>query len=149
MYNTQFAFVGHLNLLLVLFSVLVLHWITSKDNASTSHASQIASIPARNNFKLSPHLGCNQALSDIEIYHQGLREFSKTAGVTTIVTAKDYDDLELDRINSMPPNVVSVETKHTREVIDVRSENESHYSASDVGLQRMKIGSTEDLFGER
>lgn len=78
----------------------------------------------------------------------GLRDLSRKSGVTTLVTAKDYDDLELERINSMPPNVVTIETEHTREVSEVRPDTEGSEHESDVGMQRVRvIGSKEELFG--
>ena len=64
-----------------------------------------------------------------------------------MVTAKDYDDLELERINSMPPNVVTIETEHTMKVSEVRPDTEG--SGSDLGMQRVRvIGSKEELFGK-
>ena len=82
----------------------------------------------------------------MEAYHLGLRDLSRKSGVTTFVTAKDYDDLELERINTLPPNVVTIETEHTREVSEVRPGTEG--SGSDLGLQRVRvIASREELFG--
>ncbi|XMA17288.1 hypothetical protein WAI453_010079 [Rhynchosporium graminicola] len=63
-----------------------------------------------------------------------------------MVTAKDYDDLELKRINSMPPNVVTIETEHTREVSKMKPDTQ--YNESDLDLQRVRaIGSKEETFG--
>ena len=64
----------------------------------------------------------------------GLREYSKSVGVTTVVTAaavgKEVDEeMVFERINSMPPNVVNVETEYVREVCEV----------SDIGLQRLDL----------
>tara|TARA_R110002060_G_scaffold27138_4_gene36877 strand:+ start:367 stop:627 length:261 start_codon:yes stop_codon:yes gene_type:complete len=82
----------------------------------------------------------------VEAYHMGLRDLSRKSGVTTLVTAKDYDDLELERISTLPPNVVTIETEHIREVSELRPDTEG--SGSDVGLQRVRvIASKEELFG--
>jgi hypothetical protein len=67
-------------------------------------------------------------------------------GVTTVVTAKDADDeIGLDRISSIPPNVIGVETAHVREVIHVRPDRLSIRTVSDE-QQSGKSGSTDDLF---
>jgi len=67
-------------------------------------------------------------------------------GVTTVVTAKEPDDeLALDRISSIPPNVIGVETAHVREVSHMRADRLSIRTVSD-GQQSGKSGSTDDLF---
>ncbi|KAH6713901.1 hypothetical protein BKA61DRAFT_689243 [Leptodontidium sp. MPI-SDFR-AT-0119] len=129
----------------ILFSVLVLHWITSKDNAST--LSQTPNFQPTSDPTSPVRLVPRPPISDMEAYHMGLRDLSRKSGVTTMVTAKDYDDLELERINSMPPNVVTIETEHTMEVSEVRPDTEG--SGSDLGMQRVRvIGSKEELFGK-
>ncbi|KAG4438874.1 hypothetical protein IFR05_005663 [Cadophora sp. M221] len=129
----------------ILFSVLVLHWITSKDNAST--LSQSPNFRPTSDPTSPVRLVPRPPISDMEAYHMGLRDLSRKSGVTTMVTAKDYDDLELERINSMPPNVVTIETEYTMEVSAVRPDTEG--SGSDLGMQRVRIiGSKEELFGK-
>jgi hypothetical protein len=67
-------------------------------------------------------------------------------GVTTVVTAKDADDeMGLDRISSISPNVIGVETAHVREVIHVRPDRLSIRTVNDE-QQSGKSGSTDDLF---
>ncbi|KAL2069572.1 hypothetical protein VTL71DRAFT_14251 [Oculimacula yallundae] len=128
----------------ILFSVLVLHWTTSKDNASTH--SQIPNFQPSSDPSSPARLVPRPPISDMEAYHMGLRDLSRKSGVTTMVTAKDYDDLELERINSMPPNVVTIETEHTREVCKVRPD--APEIENDLRMQRVKvIESNEELFG--
>lgn len=110
----------------ILFSVLVLHWITSKDNASTissQNGEQIRSIqPTPSPKRLVPR----PPLSEIAAYELGLREWREATGVTTVVSAKEPDDeLALDRISTIPPNVVTIETAHIREVSHVRPDRRS------------------------
>jgi len=97
----------------VLFSVLVLHWITSKDNASTLPSLQngeSANIRSMQSPSSSKQPVPGPPPSELAGYELGLREWQKTVGVTTVVTAKEPDDeLGVDRINSIPPNVVTVE----------------------------------------
>jgi hypothetical protein len=129
----------------VLFSVLVLHWITSKDNASTvssQNGEQIRSIqPTPSPKRLVPR----PPLSEIAAYELGLREWRKATGVTTVVSAKEPDDeLALDRISTIPPNVVTIETAHIREVSHVRPDRRSIRTVSDE-QQSGKTGSTDDL----
>ncbi|KAE8453198.1 hypothetical protein EG329_011265 [Mollisiaceae sp. DMI_Dod_QoI] len=151
----------------ILFSVLVLHWITSKDNASTlpslrsQHAVPISHSPhaacRSRNSTSSPSpfrsslTNCNSnspfeieylpsapkrliprpPLNDIEAFDLGLREWglgfggsggaNGAVGVTTMVTAarglgdgeggEEVDQEVLRRIESLPPGVVSVETR--------------------------------------
>lgn len=61
-------------------------------------------------------------IPEIAAYELGLREWQRVAGgVTTIVTAKEPgDELALDRITSIPPNVVTVESAYVREVEHVK-----------------------------
>ncbi|EPE25457.1 hypothetical protein GLAREA_01369 [Glarea lozoyensis ATCC 20868] len=123
----------------ILFSVLVLHWITSKDNASTmstSHPSFSApatrgqppsSCPPRSR---TPH-------PDINSYDMGL-EYMAKGGVTTLVTAShDLDDDDIEKISGMPManNVIKVQCEHTREVVDL---NDSR------GLESSGSGSMDD-----
>lgn len=119
----------------VFFSVLVLHWITSKDNASTRSASQngdSATVLPTNGPSSPKRFVPRPPLSELEAYELGLREWQKVVGVTTVVTAKEPDDeLPLDRINSIPPNVVTVETAHVREVTHVRPDRMSIRTVSD------------------
>jgi len=129
----------------ILFSVLVLHWITSKDNASTissQNGEQIRSIqPTPSPKRLVPR----PPLSEIAAYELGLREWREATGVTTVVSAKEPDDeLALDRISTIPPNVVTIETAHIREVSHVRPDRRSIRTVSDE-QQSGKTGSTDDL----
>lgn len=129
----------------VLFSVLVLHWITSKDNASTFPSSQNAAVyntsrdrenpaPARFSKRktaYSPRL----AQEDL-----GLSEYTKRGGVTTLVTAtRDTDEDELARV----PNVITVESEHVVEVEQGRISISDHEIGAHMGG---KISSTEKLF---
>ncbi|TVY69013.1 hypothetical protein LSUE1_G006200, partial [Lachnellula suecica] len=65
----------------ILFSVLVLHWITSKDNASTLSTSNAAN---NNIYAASPR----RFSKPIPRPDVGLAEYTKRGGVTTLVTAK-------------------------------------------------------------
>lgn len=129
----------------VFFSVLVLHWITSKDNASTHHSSQNAEIHPGNTPPSPKRLVPRPPISDLGAYELGLKEYSKKGRVTTLVTAsRDRDDdYDLEKINSLPPNCVTVETEHIRKVEDLIVEEEA-----DIGEKMMgrEIGSTEELF---
>jgi hypothetical protein len=133
----------------VFFSVLVLHWITSKDNASTRSASQngdSTTVRPTNGPSSPKRLIPRPPLSELAAYELGLREWQKVAGITTVVTAKEPDDeLGLDRINSIPPNVVTVETAHMREVTHVKPDRMSIRTVSDE-QQSGKTGSSDDLF---
>ncbi len=88
----------------------------------------------------------------MESYHRGLHDLNKKSGVTTFVTAssKDYDDLELERINTMPPNVVAVETTtvYKREGEDGTPHTDrSEREGGDLSVQRLGMGGSEvDLF---
>ncbi|CZS96658.1 uncharacterized protein RCO7_14420 [Rhynchosporium graminicola] len=127
-----------------------LHWkllysdIERGDNASTH--TQIPNFQPSSDPSSPRRLVPRPPISDMEAYHMGLRDLSRKSGVTTMVTAKDYDDLELKRINSMPPNVVTIETEHTREVSKMKPDTQ--YNESDLDLQRVRaIGSKEETFG--
>ncbi|KAK0120007.1 hypothetical protein ONS95_011425 [Cadophora gregata] len=129
----------------ILFSVLVLHWITSKDNAST-YPSPSSNFQPSSGPTSPARLIPRPPISDMEAYHMNLRDLSRKSGVTTMVSAKDFDDLELERINTLPPNVVTIETEHTMEVSEIRPDTDG--SGSDLGLQRVRAdGSKEELFG--
>jgi len=140
----------------VFFSVLVLHWITSKDNASTLTSSQNQNA---NNDPPSPRrLVPRPARSDFGDYETGLREYSKAVGVMTVVTAavvvgEEVDEeMKLERINNLPPNVVTVETEYVREVTDIGlqgGEREKGRVKGDNVVEEQQIertGSEDDLF---
>ena len=125
----------------VFFSVLVLHWITSKDNASTTSTSENANFPP-NQLPSSPkRLVPRPPLSQINDYELGLRDWQQVAGgVVTVVSAKEPDDEStLDRISTIPPNVVTV-------VKEVELVNTGRSSISPVGDEETgKTESTDDL----
>ncbi|KAH8684774.1 hypothetical protein BGZ60DRAFT_427121 [Tricladium varicosporioides] len=102
----------------ILFSVLVLHWITSKDNAST-----LSSSVQQNTHRSSdntPSRTLPRGFVSVSASEIGLSEYLKRGGVTTLVTAKEMEDGgDLERINSMPPNVITVESECVREVIEI------------------------------
>ncbi len=112
--------------ILVFFSVLVLHWITSKDNASTISTSQNGDRVRSFETPASPkRLVPRPPLAELAAYERGLREWQRMTGVTTVVTAKDADDeMGLDHVR---PDRLSIRT--------VNDEQQSG-----------KSGSTDDLF---
>jgi hypothetical protein len=132
----------------VFFSVLVLHWITSKDNASTMSSSSQNNEPTRTiQDPPSPkRLVPRPPLSELAAYELGLREWQRLTRVTTVVTAKEPDpEMEVDRISSMPPKgVIAVETAHVREVVSVRLDRTSIRTVIDE-QQSGKSGRTDDL----
>jgi hypothetical protein len=73
----------------------------------------------------------------LEAFEICLREF-KRPGVVTRVTAinsEEMDDMGLQRMKSLPPNGVVVETEHRREVTDlayIRIEEESCISLAEI-----------------
>ena len=137
----------------VFFSVLVLHWITSKDNASTmASSSQINETdePLRTIKNSScKRLVPRPPLSELAAYELGLREWQKLTGVTTVVTAKEPEhETEVDRISSIPPEgAITVETAHVREVYRVKPDRTWSRTVLDEE-QRGKNGSTGDLCGK-
>lgn len=118
----------------ILFSVLVLHWITSKDNASTLISSPNNSSPNHPVPPLAPptyptmpkRLIPRPPLSDLEAFEFGLREFNKRPVIVTRVTACN-DDLSLGRMRTGSlspavtplPGTVMVEIEHQRTVESV------------------------------
>lgn len=145
-----------LTILPVLFSVLVLHWITSKDNASTFPTPNPNFLPRESSDPPSPARVVPQStISDLEAYHYGLRDLSRKPGVTTMVTVKDRDELDMERIRSMPMNVVTVTVETD---IQHRDLGESDFSSAgndgsacteDVGLQRMDTLESREGWSER
>ncbi|PMD27740.1 hypothetical protein NA56DRAFT_615695 [Hyaloscypha hepaticicola] len=137
----------------IFFSVLVLHWITSKDNASTmASSSQINETdePLRTIKNSScKRLVPRPPLSELAAYELGLREWQKLTGVTTVVTAKEPEhETEVDRISSIPPEgAITVETAHVREVYRVKPDRTWSRTVLDEE-QRGKNGSTDDLCGK-
>jgi hypothetical protein len=130
----------------VFFSVLVLHWITSKDNASTMAFSSQNNEPTRTiqNPSSPKRLHPRPPLSELAAYELGLREWSEMTGVTTVVTAKEPEhEMEVDRISSIPPQgAIAVDTAHVREVYSVRQDRSSIRTVIDE-QQSGKNGSTD------
>lgn len=108
----------------VLFSVLVLHWITSKDNASTVSNSSLpyirpVSTPPTKRSEFRP------PLSRFTTYEFGMQEYtSQTPQVTTFVTASRDDDSGNghEHVPSYPPNAITVSRNTVRAVDDVGPE---------------------------
>ena len=106
------------NSFLVLFSVLVLHWITSKDNASSFSSSQNVAIYNISRDRESPVFA---RYSKRKIAHSpglaqddlGLSEYTKRGGVTKLVTAIGESDKDE---HAHVPNVITVESEHVIEV---------------------------------
>lgn len=125
--------------------MLVLHWITSKDNASTLSASRNAGGYNSSRERGSPLTPRSQRMTSgiTNTGDIGLSEYYKRGGVTTLVTAsKDPDGDELVRAQSkMPPNVITVESEH---VVEIEPERSIETDGDHHKLGRME--STEDLF---
>lgn len=115
----------------ILFSIITLHWVTSKDNASTlitsphnSHPSQ--PVPPLATPTYPPHpkrLIPRPPLSDLEAFESGLRELKRHGVVTRVTACEREDDLGLQRIRTWTgeptPGVVTVEIEQTRTVESV------------------------------
>ncbi|KAM3066160.1 hypothetical protein ACMFMF_010477 [Clarireedia jacksonii] len=111
----------------VLFSVLVLHWITSKDNASTfsPNNSFANNFPPKANTSTSPRRfeprspHSEAGLRECMLYTQDSYPREPLATVTTTVTVGpeklpvDGEGIEI----TYPENVITVERDHVREVM--------------------------------
>lgn len=130
----------------VLFSVLVLHWITAKDNASTLSGTSLADLRAPTSpIPIPKPLVGRPPLSDLPSSYE-LRAYKKpttTTRLTTTVSAPKQDiwNDDLDRIHSLPPNAITVEHNLVRQVSGRRSEK----SLSEGQGQELTC-SEEDLF---
>ncbi len=146
-YSISFSFCLYQRLP-VFFSVLVLHWITSKDNASTMASSSQNNEPTRTtqNPSSPKHLVPRPPLSELAAYELGLREWQRLTGVTTVVTAKEPDhEVEVDRISRIPSQgAITVETAHVREFYRVKPDRTSIRTVIDE-QQSGKSRSTDDL----
>lgn len=135
----------------VLFSVLVLQWVTSKDNASTLSFSQSASHTHTHSNAAGPKSG--QPDSSVAGNELGLRSDTKRPRIITSVTAAKLDDEEVGDIglgNGLGKNVITVKGNHIQEIeVNIEGERRSQAitSVSD-GLRRGNMGgtSTDDLF---
>jgi len=125
----------------ILFSVLVLHWITAKDNASTltgSASADFNSPPSPTSKRLVPR----PPLYDIpSSYKLSAYDTKKGTQVTTQILAlkEGFDGDDIEGIHPFPPNAITVEHNLVREVSGRRSEK----SLSD---DQKFPGSEEDLF---
>jgi hypothetical protein len=145
----------------VLFSVLVLHWITSKDNASTqTHASNATPsivVPSNNilpvstpTYESSPeNLMTGPRPSDLEACENTTQEHeSKCPGVVTRVTACSNEvdnDPILQRLRSTSmsplPGTVMVEINHVQTVesiglFGINIDEDSMEEDADQGMHR-------------
>ncbi|KAI9054227.1 hypothetical protein LZ554_001395 [Drepanopeziza brunnea f. sp. 'monogermtubi'] len=149
----------------ILFSVLVLHWITSKDNASTFPTPNPNFLPRDSDSSSSKpsspgrlvRLVPRPPIVDMEACHRGLRDLSRKSGITTMVTAKG-DDVELERMSGMRPNVVTITVEmniqHREAGVSDLVRPEKIYGsaagAGDLGIQRMRaMASRDELFFRR
>jgi hypothetical protein len=130
----------------VFFSVLVLQWVTSKDNASTvpfpSHHSQDTKSASRAHpLRAFPH----SSLSPDPAYELGLRGHTGEACITTLVTARNRDSIgeeeEQQRDLEMPKMVITVQKE-----VDI--EERLHNAGLGVGMAgrgQVRMGSQDSL----
>ena len=130
----------------VFFSVLVLQWVTSKDNASTvafpSHHSQDAKTTSSRAYPLRAHP--HSSLSPTPTYELGLRGQGK-ARITTLVTARNRDSIgeeeEQQRELEMPKMAITVQKE-----VDI--EERLHNAGLGVGMagrEQAGMGSQDSL----
>ena len=85
-------------------------------------------------------------MSDIKAYQMGIREQKRRQGaVTTMVTANENDEEE-DRIE-VPPNAITVESTHVREVFELGSARPSRSQGSlSEELHKTGSNSSDEFF---
>jgi hypothetical protein len=117
----------------VLFSVLVLQWVTSKDNASTafpSHHSQHTEPTSRSR---SLHARAPSGLSPTPTYELGLRGHDvRKSRITTLVTTRNrgsVEEEERQRDLKMPKMAIVVQK-------DIDIEERLHNAGFGVGMAR-------------
>ncbi|KAJ5051671.1 uncharacterized protein L3040_001446 [Drepanopeziza brunnea f. sp. 'multigermtubi'] len=149
----------------VLFRALVLHWNTSKDNASTLPTPNPDLLPrdsdssssSRSKPLMPARLVPRSPIADMEACHRGLRDLSRKSSITTMVTAKG-DDVELERMSGMRPNVVTITVETNiqhreagmRDLVRLEKIYGSAAGAGDLGLQKMRaMASRDELFLRR
>jgi hypothetical protein len=125
----------HTNNTSVLFSVLVLHWITAPDNAST-----ITPLSPTNNPHIRPgdpnslpkkRMEPRPPLSQISSHEMGLSHYiTRKPRVTTLVTAaKDENGVDLYHMR-VPENAITVSRNTVRAVDELRIERGSSEKGS-------------------
>jgi hypothetical protein len=127
----------HTNKNLVLFSVLVLHWITAKDSAAT-HSPDNSADPKLPPSPTSKRLVPRPPLNDIpSSYQLSSDDTKKRPQLTTLVSAsKDgFHDDEIDRIHTFPPNVITVEHGLVRQVSTRKTEKSYSEEQTDAGSE--------------
>jgi hypothetical protein len=127
----------------VFFSVLVLQWVTSKDNASTvafsSYHSQDTKTTSSRAHPLRDHP--HFSLSPTQTYELGLRDHIGNAHITTLVTARNRDSIEEEEQQhdlQMPKMAITVQKE-----VDV--EERLHSAGLGIGRGQMRIGSQDSL----
>lgn len=136
----------------VLFSVLVLHWVTSKDKASTAssndtHSGYVGSRVQRVELSSSRVTGSVNDKSGV--FNPGK---ASMGGVTTIISAQDLKDVDEDvefhgRVSSFPLNRIKVQVGRS---VQVESEPRSGFGEDITEFRRSERGtSTEDLVAQR
>lgn len=126
---------------LVLFSVLVLHWITSRDKTSKLESSnnnnkaKTPSIPAgRSRVRASP--------SDVMEYQSQMKDRKARGFVMTMVSAAHEEEM-FDKI-TFPENAITVERSHTVEISELEHGSCRRSECDASGKRSNK--STEELF---
>jgi hypothetical protein len=131
---------------LVLFSVIVLHWITQKDKATTMSTPKKAYSKQNPATSQAKRATSRLPTCDIEGYELGLKDQRKGQGVTTLVTAAKDDEDAFERI-TVPPNAITVESSHVREVFEIKSDRRSQSRGSESDdFHQIQSGSTDDFF---
>jgi hypothetical protein len=112
----------------VLFSVIVLQWITSKDNASTLSYSHSASHTHTYTDAAGPKSG--RPDSSAADYELGLRSDTKRSQIITSITAAKLDDEEVGDIglgSGLRKNVITVKGNHIQEIeVNIEGKRRNH-----------------------
>lgn len=124
----------------ILFSVLVLHWITSKDKPTTTisgHSRAKAKSLPHTQPRLTSH-------TDVMAYQAKLREQRRSRGFVTTLVSVAHEEEDFDKI-TYPENVITVERTHTIEVSEVDEEGTDQRRSS-INMQKFDSSSTDEFF---
>jgi len=125
----------------VLFSVLVIHWITAKDSVATlsdNYSAETNAPPSPTSKRIFPRPSLYEVPSS---YKLSSYDTKKKSQLTTFVSASkvDLEEEEIDRIHTFPASAITVEHNLRRLVSGSLSER-------NTSEDQRNTGSEDDLF---
>jgi hypothetical protein len=122
----------------------VLHWLTSKDNASTTRSGSLPPLESPKRLVPRPPLAKKDTSDNL-----GLQDYDNNHPnvVTSVTACKDRNDIDVfERTHPFPPNAITVSRNMVWAVDDMGQEKAVSEISTNDGIHRTRSRSEDGLF---